>query len=72
VRVAYGSVAEVPIRARSAEAELEGSAPSAQVAARAARAAESDVRPIDDIRSTAAYRRIVAGRLLRRIVLAET
>lgn len=69
VRVAYGSVAEVPLRAARAEAVLDGSVPSVALAERAAEAAEADVRPIDDIRSTAAYRRTVSGRILRRIVL---
>lgn len=69
VRVAYGSVAEVPLRARRAEAVLEGSVPSVELAERAAAAAEADVRPIDDVRSTAVYRRAVSGRILRRIVL---
>ncbi len=69
VRVAYGSVAPVPIRAPRAEAVLEGAVPSPDLAGRAAAAAEADVRPIDDVRSTAEYRRAVSGRILRRIVL---
>jgi carbon-monoxide dehydrogenase small subunit/xanthine dehydrogenase small subunit len=71
VRVAFGSVAEVPIRAGRAEAVLEGATPSREVAERAAEAAEADVRPINDVRSTAGYRRAVSGRILRRIILAE-
>jgi carbon-monoxide dehydrogenase small subunit/xanthine dehydrogenase small subunit len=71
VRVAFGSVAEVPLRARRAEAALDGWMPSAEVAERAAAAAEADVRPIDDVRSTAGYRRVVSGRILRRMVLDE-
>jgi CO/xanthine dehydrogenase FAD-binding subunit len=72
VRVAFGSVAEVPIRARRAEAALEGAIPSAEVADHAAAAARADVRPIDDVRSTAGYRRTVSGSVLRRVVLAES
>ncbi len=72
VRVAFGSVAEVPIRAIRAEDVLEGSIPSGEAAERAALAAQVDVRPIDDVRSTAEYRRAVSGRILRRIVLAES
>jgi xanthine dehydrogenase small subunit len=72
VRVAFGSVAEVPIRARGAEAVLEGAVPSRAVADRAAEAAQADVRPIDDVRSTAEYRRMVSGRIVRRIVLDES
>ncbi len=72
VRVAFGSVAEVPIRAERAEDVLEGAIPSREVAERAALAAQVDVRPIDDVRSTAEYRRAVSGRILRRVVLAES
>ncbi len=71
VRVAFGSVAEVPIRAARAEAVLEGVVPSPEVAERAEAAAREDVRPIDDVRATAEYRRSVSGRILRRIVLDE-
>ena len=66
--MALGSVAERPIRAGRTEAVLEGRAPGAAVAAEAAAAVEAEIAPIDDIRSTAAYRRAVTGRLLRRII----
>jgi len=69
VRVALGSVAERPIRAPRTEAILEGSTPGAVVATEAARTIESEIIPIDDVRSTAAYRRSVTGRVLRRIIL---
>ena len=69
VRVALGSVAERPIRANRTEAVLEGRVPGPSVAAEAAAAVEAEITPIDDVRSTAAYRRAVAGRILRRIVI---
>jgi xanthine dehydrogenase iron-sulfur cluster and FAD-binding subunit A len=69
VRVALGSVAEVPLRAPATEALLEGATPSAELAEQAAAAVMGDIRPIDDVRSTAAYRRAVTGRVLRRIIL---
>ncbi len=69
VRVALGSVAERPIRATGTEALLEGGRPSRALADAAAAAIETEIRPIDDIRSTASYRRTVAGRILRRMVL---
>ena len=69
VRVALGSVAERPIRAGRTEAVLEGRVPGVAVADEAAAAVEAEIVPIDDIRSTAAYRRAVTGRLLRRIVI---
>jgi carbon-monoxide dehydrogenase small subunit/xanthine dehydrogenase small subunit len=71
VRVALGSVAERPIRAPRTEAALEGHVPGLAVADEAARVVAEEIRPIDDVRSTAAYRRAVTGRVLRRIVLDD-
>jgi xanthine dehydrogenase small subunit len=68
VRVALGSVAPVPIRARATEATLEGASPTEEVAALAAATLAAEVTPIDDVRSTADYRRTVAGRILHRII----
>jgi carbon-monoxide dehydrogenase small subunit/xanthine dehydrogenase small subunit len=68
VRVALGSVAPTPVRARATEAALEGAPPTAEVAAVAAATLAAEISPIDDVRSTAAYRRAVAGRILHRIV----
>jgi len=59
-RIAIGSVAEVPLRARRAEAALERDDIEAAIAAVA-----DDIRPIDDVRSTAAYRRAVTQNVLR-------
>ena len=64
VRLAYGSVAPVTIRARHAEQALLGTALS-DTSADAARAAlAQDIAPIDDIRSTREYRLAVAGNVL--------
>ncbi|HET7685307.1 MAG TPA: FAD binding domain-containing protein [Candidatus Limnocylindria bacterium] len=71
VRVALGSMAATPIRATAAEAALEGAIPDAAAAERAVAALDAELRPIDDVRSTADYRRAVAGRVLRRIVRDE-
>jgi xanthine dehydrogenase small subunit len=68
VRVALGSVADRPIRARAAEAALEGRAPTSDVADAAAEALAGEITPIDDVRSTADYRRTVAARVLHRLV----
>jgi CO/xanthine dehydrogenase FAD-binding subunit len=68
VRVALGSVADRPIRARAAEAALEGADPTPEVADAAAEALAGEIHPIDDVRSTAEYRRVVAARALHRIV----
>jgi CO/xanthine dehydrogenase FAD-binding subunit len=71
VRVALGSVAPTTIRAAAAEAVLEGSRPSSAVADQAARALVQEIEPIDDVRSTAGYRRSVAGRVLHRLLRDE-
>ena len=68
VRVALGSVAPTPIRARATEATLEGALPVAEIAALAAATLTAEITPIDDVRSSAEYRRTVAGRVLHRIV----
>jgi xanthine dehydrogenase small subunit len=68
VRVALGSVAATPIRAERTEAALEGSPPTRETADRAAEVLAGELQPIDDVRSTAGYRRVVAARLLHRIV----
>lgn len=63
VRIAIGSVAEVPLRARRAEAALERGD-----AAGAVSAVADDIRPIDDVRSTAVYRRVVTQNVLRELL----
>jgi CO/xanthine dehydrogenase FAD-binding subunit len=64
VRIALGSVAPTVVRAIAAETALR-SQPLGPAMMRAARAALlNDIAPIDDIRSTAAYRQRVAGNLL--------
>ncbi|MGK2850981.1 MAG: FAD binding domain-containing protein [Candidatus Limnocylindrales bacterium] len=68
VRIALGSVAATPIRAPRTEAVLEGSVPTPEVADRAAEALAAELSPIDDVRSTAGYRRVVAARVVHRIV----
>lgn len=68
VRIALGSVAATPIRVRAVEALLEGRRPTPETADEAAQALAEAIRPIDDVRSTADYRRTVAARVLHRIV----
>ena len=68
VRLALGSVADRPIRARATEAVLEGAAPTPETADAAAEALAAEIHPIDDVRSTADYRRVVAARSLHRMV----
>ncbi len=68
VRVALGSVAPVPVRAPATEAVLEGASPTRETADLAAATVAAEITPIDDVRSTAAYRRAVTARVLRRII----
>lgn len=68
VRVALGSVAATPIRASQTEAALEGQRPTPESADRAAEVLAAELHPIDDVRSTADYRRTVAARILHRIL----
>jgi CO/xanthine dehydrogenase FAD-binding subunit len=68
VRLALGSVADRPIRARATEAILAGAAPTPETADAAAEALAAEIVPIDDVRSTAEYRRVVAARVLHRLI----
>lgn len=64
VRIALGSVAPTVVRATATESALRGQ-PLGSATTQAARAALfNDIAPIDDMRSTAAYRQRVAGNLL--------
>jgi CO/xanthine dehydrogenase FAD-binding subunit len=71
VRVALGSVAATTVRAPGAEAAIEGQPPDEAVAERAAQALATEIAPIDDVRSTAGYRRSVAARVLHRLLREE-
>ena len=68
VRIALGSVAATPIRARATEAVLEGARPTPEVADLAAETLARELKPIDDVRSTADYRRAVSARILHRLL----
>jgi xanthine dehydrogenase small subunit len=71
VRLALGSVAPTTIRAPLTEAVLEGAPPSETIADEAAAVLATEVSPIDDVRSTAEYRRSVAARVLHRLLREE-
>lgn len=68
VRVALGSVAATPIRAAATERVLEGARPTPEVADLAAETLAGELEPIDDVRSTADYRRMVSARILHRLL----
>jgi CO/xanthine dehydrogenase FAD-binding subunit len=71
VHLALGSVAATPVRAPATEAVLEGAQPDEATADRAASTLASEIEPIDDVRSSADYRRAVAARVLHRLIRDE-
>jgi CO/xanthine dehydrogenase FAD-binding subunit len=64
VRIALGSVAPVPLRLSRTERVVKGQPIDPSLVLRAREAAIEEIRPIDDIRSTAAYRAAVSGNLV--------
>jgi xanthine dehydrogenase small subunit len=68
-RIAFGGMAGTPKRARQCEAVLTGREWDEATLADAVAALDADFAPITDMRATAAYRRKVAGNLLRRLFL---
>jgi len=64
IRIAFGSMAPVPLRLHETERVLNGSEWSEYVLRLARQALRAEVSPIDDIRSTQEYRVAVAGNLL--------
>jgi CO/xanthine dehydrogenase FAD-binding subunit len=75
VRIAAGSVAPVPLRLRETERVVQGKRLEAALVSFARKTAMGEIRPIDDIRSTAAYRAAVLGNLvaefLQKLVAGE-
>jgi CO/xanthine dehydrogenase FAD-binding subunit len=65
IRAAAGSVAPTPMRLKAAESLLLGRAWSDELGRQAGQAAAAEVRPIDDVRAPAAYRRLLTAALLR-------
>jgi len=64
IRLAVGSVAPVPLRLTATERAVNGKRIDPQLLQLARTTAASEVRPIDDIRSSARYRVAVAGNLV--------
>ncbi len=64
VRIALGSVAPVPLRLRETERLVTGKPLESALLALARKTAAAEIRPIDDLRSTARYRTVVAGNLV--------
>ena len=68
VRLALGAVAPTPMRARKAEALLEGKVLDAALAEAAALAAAAEAQPIDDVRASAWYRKELLHNVTRRML----
>ena len=64
IRIALGSVAPVPVRLAETERKLKGKTIDSELLILAKKSVAAEVRPIDDIRSTARYRAAVAGNLV--------
>jgi carbon-monoxide dehydrogenase medium subunit len=71
-RIGLGAVAPKPIRPHAAEEALRGQALTEQTIAKAARLAAEATSPIDDVRSSADYRRRVVEALVRRLLTTTT
>jgi len=69
VRVVLGAVAPTPIRAKRAEAALEGQVLSEALAEKAGQIAAEEAKPISDVRSSADYRRAMVGTMTKRALL---
>jgi CO/xanthine dehydrogenase FAD-binding subunit len=68
IRLAFGAVADRPVRLHAVEALMEGAVPDAALAEAVRSAVRDAIEPITDARSTADYRRDVAARLAARFV----
>jgi len=64
IHLALGSVAPVPLRLTETERAVTGKKVEPQLIESARRIVTQEIRPIDDIRSTARYRAAVAGNLV--------
>jgi len=69
IRLGAASLAPYPARLRQTEKALLGKVPAREAVLAARNALQAEVQPIDDIRSTAEYRRRVAVNLLEEFLL---
>jgi CO/xanthine dehydrogenase FAD-binding subunit len=68
-RIVLGAVGPTPLRAHQAEARLVGATLGAKLLDEVGQLAASATKPIDDVRSSAAYRRAMAAVLVRRALV---
>ena len=68
IRIALGAVAPTPVRSLPAEDVLKGKRPTKKLVEEAANRAAAGVKPIDDVRSSASYRRAMVRVLTKRAI----
>ncbi len=66
IRLAMGGIAATPLRLSKTEKALEGQVLDEQVLARGIDTLRSEMTPLDDLRGSSAYRRVLAEKLLLR------
>ena len=69
VGIVLGAVAPTPVRARRAEAAVEGQALTEALAEKAGEIAAEESKPITDVRSSADYRRAMVAAMTKRALL---
>lgn len=69
VRIVLGAVAPTPVRARRAEAAVEGQALTEALAEKVGEIAAEESKPITDVRSSADYRRAMVAAMTKRALL---
>jgi aerobic carbon-monoxide dehydrogenase medium subunit len=69
VRIVLGAVAPTPLRAKRAEAALEGQVLTEALAEKVGQIAAEEAKPISDVRSSADYRRAMVGAMTKRALL---
>jgi len=68
-RIVLGAVAPTPIRAKRAEAVLEGQVLTEALAEKVGQISAEEAKPISDVRSSADYRRAMVGAMTKRALL---
>ena len=71
-RIALGSVAPTPMRARQTEAVLEGKKAADETFGQAAEAAAAEAKPISDVRGSAEFRRHLVRVMMERCLWEAT
>ncbi|MEQ9714916.1 MAG: xanthine dehydrogenase family protein subunit M [Candidatus Asgardarchaeum sp.] len=69
IRIALGSVAPTPLRAKKAEDVLRGKEPKMDLIDKCAKVAKEESKPISDVRASAEYRREMVYVLTKRVIL---